>query len=277
MLEIPEAVTIAEQLCRTVVGKTVDHVQAAQSPHGFAWYFGDPAEYPARLEGRVIDGACSVGGRVEMAAGDVRIALNDGVNARYLAPGKEPPKKHQLYIRFGDGSALVCTVQMYGGMMVFPDGGMDDNFYHTVARDRPSPLSDAFDRAYFDAIAEDAGGKVSAKALLATEQRIPGLGNGCVQDILWNARVNPQSKMGALLPDERTAIYNSVKCTLREMADKGGRDTEKDLYGNPGGYMTRLSARTAAYGCPNCGGGITRKAYMGGNVYFCEHCQPVKK
>lgn len=277
MLEIPEANTIARQLKETVMGKTITQVQAAQAPHGFAWYFGDPAEYSARLQGLVIDDAYARGGRVELSAGDMRIAFNDGVNIRLLQPGQPPPKKHQLYIAFDDGLAIACTVQMYGGLMAFPVGGLDDNFYYAVCQQKPSPLSDAFDRAYFDGIVNDAGAKLSAKALLATEQRIPGLGNGCLQDILWNARVNPQSKLGKLPPYDITALYDSVKSTLRDMTDKGGRDTEKDLHGNPGGYMTRLSSKTAAYSCPACGGAITRKAYMGGNVYFCEQCQPILK
>lgn len=275
MLEIPEANTIAHQLKDTVVGKKISRVEAAQSPHGFAWYFGDPAEYPARLEGRTIDDAYAHGGQVELSAGEMRISLNDGVNVRYLEPGAAPPKKHQLYIVFDDGSAIVCTIQMYGGMMVFPNGAQNDNFYYTVSWQKPSPLSDAFDRTYFDDIVAQTGPKASAKALLATEQRIPGLGNGCLHDILWNARVNPQSKLGKLSADNMTAIYDSIKATLADMTEKGGRDTEKNLFGQPGGYMTRLSSKTAAYACPVCGGPITRKAYMGGNVYFCEACQPV--
>ena len=35
----------------------------------------------------------------------------------------------------------------------------------------------------------------SAKAFLATEQRIPGLGNGCLQDILFRAGLNPRKKL----------------------------------------------------------------------------------
>lgn len=277
MLELPEAATVARQLKDTVVGKKITRVEAAQSPHGFTWYFGDPADYPARLEGLTIDDAYPCGGRVELSANEMRIAFNDGVNIRYLAPGATPPKKHQLYLGFEDGSALVCTVQMYGGLMAFPVGGMDDNFYYTVARDKPSPLTGAFDRAYFDGIVNATDAKTSAKALLASEQRIPGLGNGCLQDILWNAGVNPQSKLGRLTPADITALYDSVKTTLRDMADKGGRDTEKDLFGAPCGYLTRLCAKTAAYSCPRCGGPIARKAYMGGSVYFCETCQPVLK
>ena len=58
------------------------------------------------------------------------------------------------------------------------------------------------------------------------------------------------------------------------MTAKGGRSTEKDLYGKPGGYASVLTAKTLALPCPACCGAITRAAYMGGNVYFCANCQP---
>ena len=45
MLEIPEARTVARQLRETVLGKTIERAAAASSPHGFAWYFGDPGGY----------------------------------------------------------------------------------------------------------------------------------------------------------------------------------------------------------------------------------------
>lgn len=276
MLEIPEANTMARQLRETLKGKRIAAVQAAQSPHGFAWYFGEPAEYPAMLVGKKIENAVANGGQVEIFAGDMRINFNDGVNIRYLKKDDAQPKKHQLYIEFEEGDAIVCTVQMYGGMMAFP-AGAHDNFYYQVSKEKPSPLSDEFDEGYFRNIVEAGGVKLSAKALLATEQRIPGLGNGCAQDILFRAGINPQSRLELLSDTELSALYRSVKDTLLEMTEAGGRSTEKDLFGKPGGYSVLLSAKTAVCPCPGCGGPITKKAYMGGNVYFCGHCQPVKK
>ena len=62
-----------------------------------------------------------------------------------------------------------------------------------------SPLGDGFDAAYFDRLVAGAKPNLSAKAFLATEQRIPGLGNGVLQDILFNARIHPKRKMATLV------------------------------------------------------------------------------
>ena len=114
----------------------------------------------------------------------------------------------------------------------------------------------------------------SIKAFLATEQRYPGLGNGVLQDILFNAKVNPRRKLAAMTQSEKDAVYQSVKHTLSEMMDGGGRDTEKDIFGCPGGYRTKLSAKTKDCPCPACGSEIIREAFLGGNVYWCPVCQP---
>lgn len=276
MLEIPEAAAIAAQLNESVAGLRIKQVVAAQNPHGFAWYFGEPSAYPALLEGKTIQRAEALGGLVKIYAEDTRIVLNDGVNLRLVPAGDKLPEKHQLLLGLEGGGSLVCTVQMYGGMMAYPHGAYS-NPYYLAARQKPSPLTDAFTREVFQDIVQAGGPKLSLKALLATEQRIPGLGNGTAQDIFYHAGLNPQSKAGALEDSQWDDLYQSIKSILRAMADGGGRDTEKDLYGKAGGYATALSSRTLAYPCRKCGGGIQRKAYLGGNIYFCPHCQPVQK
>lgn len=277
MIEIPESNTLSRQLMQTVRGKTILNVTANQSPHKFTWYFGDPADYHSLLAGKKIDKAIANAGQVEIWAEDCRILLQDGVNLRYFAPGEELPQKHQLKMEFDDFSALVGVVQMYGGISAFPDGA-NDNPYYLVAKEKPTPLSDEFDEHYFETLLAAANlSKLSAKAFLATEQRIPGLGNGVLQDILWQAKVHPKRKMASLTDSELSGMFHAVKSTLFEMTLNGGRDTERDLFGCPGGYKTILSKNTLGKPCPLCGGVIHKEAYLGGSVYVCPQCQHYEK
>jgi len=274
MIELPEAYTLANQLNQVFKGKTIVSAAANTSPHGFAFYTGDPAAYNERLAGRKIIDAVAYGGRPELRTDGMLISFFDGVRARYLRPEEPRPAKHQLLMEFDDGSALCCTVQMYGGMTAFPDEPRDD-FYYNAGREKPSPYTAAFDKAYFLTLFDGIKKSLSAKALLATEQRVPGLGNGVLQDILFNARIHPKRKVVSLSDDERDTLYEALVSTLTAMRDGGGRDTERDLYGNPGGYHTILSNKTWTEPCPVCGGELIRQAYLGGNVYFCPTCQPV--
>ena len=273
MIEIPESHTLANQLNETIKGKIIKKVIAGHTPHGFTFFFSDPQNYPGLLERKTVNVAEAMAGQVEIRAGDARLVFNDGVNIRYFEKGAKLPQKHQFFMELDDESMLVCTVQMYGGIYAFLEGE-NDNPYYLAAKEKPSPLSEAFDAAYFNALWDHAKPNLSAKAFLATEQRIPGLGNGVLQDILFNARINPRTKLSDIPSKE--PLYKSIKETLAAMTDCGGRDTEKDLFGNAGGYKTILSKNTWKQGCPLCGGPITRAAFLGGNVYDCPVCQKIK-
>lgn len=276
MIELPETYVLSEQINQTLVGKTIKNATANHHPHGFAWYTGDPTEYNGKLAGKKITGSAAYGGRPEIWAENMRISFCDGVRTRYLDAGEKHPDKHQLLLDFDDGSAIVCSVQMYGGIFAFENGSKDD-YYYNVAKEKPSPYTDAFDEKYFVSLRQGVKQTLSVKAFLATEQRIPGFGNGVLHDTIWNARVHPKRKLNTLTDKDINNLYNNIKSTLTKMRDSGGRDTERDLFSKPGGYQTILSSKTLAYPCRTCGDGLKRKAYLGGNIYFCPTCQPLDR
>ncbi len=272
MIELPEAAVLAKQVNEAIKAKSIEEVIAAQNPHKFAWYYDDPRDYARLLTGKTIDIAAGYGGLVEIAAGNAVLLFGDGVNLRYHHKDEKLPNKHQLLISFEDGSSLAATVQMYGGIWAFPTG-IFNNKYYRMAKEKASPLTGAFSRTYFNSLFGEKTDKLSVKALLATEQRIPGLGNGVLQDILFNAKMHPKKKINTLSDRDREELFSSVKQTLSQMVAGGGRDTEADLYGARGGYTTTLSRNTVGKPCPNCGTIIQKEAYMGGSIYFCSKCQ----
>ena len=276
MIEIPESTTIAMQLSETVRGKKICRVITNASPHKFAFYHGDPADYNALLAGHVMGDSFGIGAMIEITAGDRRVVLGDGANLRYYDDSGKTPSKHQLLLELDDESALVCTVQMYGSVLAFMEGTYN-NKYYLVAKEKPQPLADAFDRVYFDTLRTEGSDRISAKSFLATEQRIPGLGNGVLQDILFHAGIHPKRKMGTIREIEFDRLFHSVKDTLAEMTRLGGRDTEKDLFGSAGGYRTLLSKNTVGKPCPVCGTDIQKVSYLGGAVYWCPMCQPLNE
>jgi len=277
MIELPETYVLSEQINQTLVGKTVKNATADAHKHAFSWYTGDPAEYNAKLTGKKITGAnpgtgYTCGGNTEVLCEDMLLVLSTPV--KYHAPGEKLPKSHQLLLEFDDGSHMSCTVQMWGAMFCFPadEDGMPENY---TVKKCPTPYEDAFDKAYFDSLRSGLKPNLSVKAFLATEQRIPGFGNGVLHDTLWNARIHPKRKLESLTDKDMENLFNSVKSTLKEMRDGGGRDTERDLFGKSGGYRTILSSKTLIFPCRACGGRLIRQAYLGGNIYFCPVCQPL--
>lgn len=274
MLEIPESRTVSKQAADTLVGRTISKVTNATSPHKFAWYYGDPLSYAALLTGLTIEATRGHGMFVDiLCSNGACITVGDGTNLRYYEPFEQLPEKHQLLIELDDRSHIAFTVAMYGGIWAYK--GTFDNPYYQRSLHSISPLDEAFNPPYFDSIIDGVSKNISAKALLATEQRIPGLGNGVLQDILFNAGIHPKRKKATISDFEKGELFHSLKVTLENMTEKGGRDTEKDFYGKAGGYKTILSKNTLAHPCPTCGGSIKKEAYLGGTIYFCPTCQRI--
>jgi formamidopyrimidine-DNA glycosylase len=275
MLELPEVTTLSRQINEHLTGKTITTVIAASSPHKFAWYYGDPADYAARITGNEFISARGLGMFVEINLSNALLLFSDGVNLR-LHPAAGPlPKKHQLLLGLDDESFLSASLSMYGGVYCLDKGIEFDYSYYNVAKEKPSPLTDDFDLPYFMGLLEpESVQKLSLKAALATEQRIPGLGNGSLQDILWGANLHPKRKVNSLSETEINTLYASLKHTLAEMSRLGGRSTEKDLFGNSGGFPVVMCAANNSQPCPKCGTIIHKESFMGGSIYTCSACQP---
>jgi len=275
MIELPESKCLADQFMGTLKSKKVINVVVNKSPHKFAFYQGDPAEYPSQLVGKTVTGSDAFGGLAELQFEDVKLVFFDGLNIRYNYANDSVPEKHQMYIEFNDSTSLTCSVQMYGGILLLDKN--EDNGHYKSSKYKIKPLQPEFNESYFDNLMKNAKQNLSAKAFLATEQRIPGLGNGVLQDILFNAKIHPRKKIETLSDNEKQAMYKSVVQTILEMTASGGRDTEKDIFGINGGYKTKLSAKTKNDPCPVCENAIIREAYLGGNIYYCPVCQKYNK
>ncbi len=269
MIELPEALTLSRQLSDTVTGKVISRVLPPTKPHKFCWWNGDPADYEKQLVGSHVKSAEGFGIYAQLTFSNGKLlCVNDGVNVRLI--DDTLPKDYQLAVCFNDCTSLVFTVAMYGGIVVHDD--YYDNEYYLKNRAYTSPFSSEFE-CIFNERFNGCKPTLSAKAFLATEQRFPGIGNGVVQDILFAAKINPKRKLQTLDSGDRERLLSCTVSVLREMVDMGGRDTEKDIFGNPGGYRTKMSKNTIASGCPACGGEIVKEAYLGGSVYYCPVCQ----
>jgi formamidopyrimidine-DNA glycosylase len=273
MIEIPESMVLAEQLNRVLAGRTVTRVIPWQHPHKLAFIYKDPASYPSVFKGKTVSGTSGFGSWVELTMDDCILAVSEGTSLLYTRDENALPQRHQMLLLFDDGSYLCAQVKMYGAVVGALTGEYD-NHYYLVAREKPGVFSKAFTPEYFRSLIDEENlQNLSLKAFLATEQRIPGLGNGVLQDILFNSRLHPREKVANTSPSQRDLLYRTLVSTLKEMKRGGGRDTEKDLFGKAGGYRTRMSKNTVNQPCQVCAATIEKASYMGGSVYYCPVCQ----
>ena len=279
----------AKQIGEAAGGKTITRVIANQNPHSFVWFALDPGRaysgaddaqfYADYLVGKTIRDTDArnggYGNYVFLYIGD-RILMFNSVAPLYHEKGSPVPRRHQLLLEFEDGSFLTLCGSLGGPIFLFqadPDG----NPLH-YTNSFPNLLSDAFSLEFFmEMIRATELRSLSAKAFLAAKNRIPGLDNGILHEILWEARVNPKTKMVFLTENDFISVYHAIKKVFAAVIERGGKDTDKDIYGNFGQYITHVSKNTAEKPCARCGGIVVKEAYLGGAVYYCPNCQPYIK
>lgn len=276
MIELPEAINLANQISTALGGKTIAECVRGNKAHKFAFYNRPPEEYAAILPGRTIGAAYAQGGLILVPA-EPGYALCWGGGGERILFHQTPetlPAKHQFMLRFRDDTCVSVTVQMWGSAQLYTDAERpgNKNFY---GFDMVSPLSPEFSEEYFLNLFDylPAGSKDSLKFFLISKPGVWGLGNGYLQDVLFRARLHPRRRALETSQEERRALYQATVETLRAATEAGGRESELDLFGRPGGYIKILDSDSAGKPCPLCGTPIEKIAFMGGASYLCPHCQ----
>jgi formamidopyrimidine-DNA glycosylase len=273
MIELPEAVTLAAQVRDELMGRTIEYADAGNSPHKFAWYGPHKDEFGTALPGKRVTGATGTPTGLVMHLSDGYVFLfGDGGPVLSLhAAGARLPAKRQLLFRFDDGRSLTASIRMYGYLSLLTEQEL-------AARPDPgvTPLDRSFTAARLTQMLRGYEGAASKsiKYFIISAHLVGGIGNGYLQDVLFRAGVSPMRKVCGLTDADCKALHAAAVGTIKEAIAAGGRDTERDLLGRPGGYRCTLDSRVAGKPCPRCGAPIVKKAYLGGSVYFCPQCQP---
>lgn len=275
MIELPEALTISGQMNKELEGRRIAYGNRGNSSHKFAFSSGSSEEYEAIFRGKTIGGSRGHGSAIlTLIKPDYLLVLGGG-GERILFHESERtlPKKHHLLLHFEDGAYLTVTVQGWGSTLLLPQA--DAGKHPHVNEGRTTPLSNGFTWEFFRQLFDqvDKNSKTSVKYFVISEPGVCGIGNGCLQDILFHAGLHPKRRVVETTEAERRALYAAIQDTLQQMVDLGGRDSEVDLYNRPGGYRRILDSRTVGQPCPGCGVLIEKAQYLGGAIYFCPTCQ----
>lgn len=143
--------------------------------------------------------------------------------------------------------------------------------YYKKALDAIHPLDDRFTYDHFIQVTGLDGTKGSVKSALSTEQHIPGLGYGTLQDILFYAKLSPKRKVSTLKDEDRHLLYDAVRFKIDEMITFGGRDLQTNMFGEKGGYEVLMKNEREL--CPICHTILQKEAFLGGKVIYCPNCQ----
>jgi formamidopyrimidine-DNA glycosylase len=274
MIEMPEAVTIAQQMQATLTGKTFQHFSQGVLTHKFLWLSKPAEEYDSYQAGLKITGADSFGRSIFLHVGETHLLWFGELGGRILfhPQGQPLPAKYHLRWDFADDTAMTYTLQMWGFVKLLESSEVGQETY---ARVGIPPLSEEFTPERFNRLMEEYPDKTKkgVKGFLVTSQHVNGIGNAYLQDILFRAKLHPARKIPTITAGERHRLHQSIQATMSEAIRLGGREDERDLFDHPGGYTRLMSNQTVGHACPDCGGIIQKIAYLGGACYLCPACQ----
>jgi formamidopyrimidine-DNA glycosylase len=273
MFEMPEMLNFSKQINETLKGKKIKKGTLGNSPHKFVWYNRTHKEFEKLVRGKKV-GKSYARGRwlfIPLEPDYVLVFGECGGKVLHHQPGAKVPKKYHLFLSFDDGSFLTATTQMWGAFELHKKGKEHEGKY--VKGMKTTPVEKGFTFGYFEKLVNSLSEKKSAKGLLTQDQLIPGLGNSIAQDILFLARLNPKHPVETLTKKQKKRLYDTIVRTVKDIADKGGRYDEYDLFGEKGKYVRLMDRNAAGKPCPECGTTVEKIQYLGGACYFCPSCQ----
>jgi len=121
MFDLPEFVTLANQMNETLKGKTIKRGILGNTPHKFVWYNRTHDEFEKLTKGKKIGEARAKGSWlfIPLNPGYVLLLGECGGKVLYHPAGSKVPKKYHLYITFEDDSFFTATTQMWGAMELY--------------------------------------------------------------------------------------------------------------------------------------------------------------
>lgn len=132
----------------------------------------------------------------------------------------------------------------------------------------PDALAPDLDRKTFES--RLAGRRGRLKSVLMNQKLVSGIGNITADEILFQARLHPETPIDSLSEESRKALWREMRNVLKTYVERGaGSGDYSDL---PRSYL--LHAREEGASCPRCNGKIRKFTTAGRSGYFCPACQP---
>lgn len=273
MPELPEVETIRGTLERFVLQKEI----ASVSVHwpGIIQHPNDTEAFKTLLQGETIQKIARRGKFLLFYLTDYVLVSHLRMEGKYrVVDSEEEIGKHtHLVFHFTDGSDLrYDDVRKFGTMHVFPIG--EEFKVKPLKQLGPDPFESAYTIEYLrEKLART---RRMIKAVLLDQTVISGLGNIYVDEVLFLAKVHPESRANELRDEQIELIYKYATEVLDKAVAQGG--TTIRSYVDGAGEMGMFQQQLYAYGqdgepCYYCGKEIEKIKVAGRGTHICPTCQ----
>jgi len=202
---------------------------------------------------------------------DYHLLLNLGMGADILyQEAGQSPEEYQCLFQFTDGSAFTCKFWWMGKAEILPDKELPQ---HKATKDIAiTPLDEGFTPEYLQELCQS---RSQIKNLLLNQKKVGGIGNVYIHDIVFRAKIHPQSTANTLSVSSVNTLHKISQENLKEAIELGGLAYEKDFYGENNGFGTEhfLVAYKEGEPCPECRNTIEKIKTGSTSSYICPRCQ----
>lgn len=272
MIEIGEAKWLKDEMTDLLSGLKIIKVEMMHKPHKFCFLNHPSVDFEMVLPNKTIQTVRQSGHMIRLMLNyDRELVFFEDLIFDYKT-SENVTKQTQMVLYFDNEMALEIRVKLYGFIAVGKtDELLESDPYYRRAISVIDPLSPEFSYDYFIKQTYLDQPKHTVKMALATEQKIPGLGNGTLQDILFLAKIRPERKVDTLHEFEKNALYEATKQVIQKIYLNHGRSSFVSMVGEKGQYDVWMNPKRGF--CPNCQTNLIVKNYLGGKVVYCPHCQ----
>ncbi|MFX0173923.1 MAG: DNA-formamidopyrimidine glycosylase family protein [Candidatus Hodarchaeota archaeon] len=276
-IELPEALILAKQMNEVLIGKKLDsyHLQNYERMQKVGFLNKNIQDFDQLLNGQVTS---------VIARGNViRVKLDNNMNlllapeyggeVLYIKDNSKVSKNYHFKIQFSDNTFLTVRLKSMGCILALKDEELADSYM--FKRDFLRAISPIENEFTFERFSKEISTlNRNLKAILVGKNAIlVGVSNSAFQDIIYRAKLFPKRKGSELNTDETKAFFEAIKSVIDERMELGGKNLFIDLYARKGKYTPAMGPNMKGKTCSECGTGIRKMSFGGGQIYLCPTCQ----
>ena len=267
MPELPEIASRAREMNKELTGKTIRKVEVLQPK----CLNVSTKKFASALEDAKLGGTSYHGKWLFTETTKGYLLINMGMGGELLlVDSKSMPEKWRIAFHFTDRTTLAVNFWWFGYT----------HYAAALAKHKMSaklgPNAIDVTLAEFREMLGKRRGAI--KSFLLNQERIAGIGNAYVHDILFLAGLHPLRTIDTLTDDEVEALWNGIQKGLKPSLRKRGAFYERDLYGKRGGFKMKdiLVGYREGKPCPSCGEKVVKIKTGGTSSFICPKCQPLR-
>jgi formamidopyrimidine-DNA glycosylase len=266
MAELPEIFLIAQEMHNELVGKTIVEVEVFQ-PKCLNL---TPEEFRTGLCGKTIQKVDYRGKWIFVDISPGWLLLNLGMGGEILLVDRNHlPEKYRLLVDFQDGTCLAINFWWFG-YTHYTEQLAD----HKMTSGLGTNALD-LDPPHLQTLLKNRRGTL--KTFLLDQDKIAGIGNFYIHDILFQAHLHPNRTIQSLRESEVVILSEAIRDRLNLAIYKGGFAYEQDLYGKKGnfGMEDLIIGYKENQPCPVCGTIIKKLKTGSTSSFVCSQYQPI--